>query len=289
MKKVMIRNRRDKPIELSVWMPHGQPIAQMVISHGASEYSGRYDDFARFLANNNILVYGYDHIGHGVNHYKNINGIYFGKHGVRDLLNNLEDVCAYAIGNNKLPIFLFGHSMGSIIARDLLKKTRLNFDGVILTGLVNKPRFLTRIGRFIVRIGRFIQGPKGVSKFLNRMVFGKPDKIISHNKANREAYKKDKWAGEDFTNQALIDLLDLTYDASTNFDQMLDTKYLLLVGQDDRYSRNTKDLKPLFEFMKTNGYHFQKKIYPRMRHEILNEENNQEVYDDILDFIINAI
>lgn len=289
MKKVTIKNRSEREIELSVWEPKGEPIAQVVISHGASEYIGRYEDFARFLAQNNILVTGYDHIGHGVNRYKNINGVYFGKHGVKDLVNNLEDVCAFAIGHNKLPIFLFGHSMGSIIARALLKKTHLNFDGVILTGLVNKPRYLTKIGQFLARIAIYIQGPKGVSKLMNRLAFGNPNKNISYSKTNRQKYIEDEHAGDLFTNKALSDLLTLTYDVSGEFNRMLDTHYLLLVGEHDSYSNNTRDLRPLFDYMEKMGYKVQIKIYPKMRHEILNEENNQEVYDDILMFITNTI
>lgn len=285
----MIRNRSEREIELSVWQPKSKPIAQVVIAHGASEYIGRYADFASFLAKNKILVYGYDHIGHGINRYKNISGVYLGEHGAKDLVNNLEDVCAYAIGHNKLPTFLFAHSMGTMIARSLLKKTHLNFDGVILTGLVNKPRYLSKIGQFIANIVMYIQGPKGVSKFLNRMAFGNPNENISYSKTNRQKYIEDEHAGAFFTNKALIDLFSLSYDIAGEFNKMLDTNYLLLVGEHDSYSNNTKDLKPLFNYMEKHGYKFQKKIYPKMRHEILNEENNQKVYNDILSFITNNI
>ena len=42
-----------------------RPRAIVQLVHGISEYIGRYDDFARFLAECGYWVVGHDHLGHG--------------------------------------------------------------------------------------------------------------------------------------------------------------------------------------------------------------------------------
>ena len=48
------------------WLPdEGEPKAVVQLVHGVSEYVGRYDHFARFLADHGYAVCGEDHLGHG--------------------------------------------------------------------------------------------------------------------------------------------------------------------------------------------------------------------------------
>ena len=47
------------------WSPEGEPRGIVQIEHGIAEHIERYDDFARFLADNGFIVVGDDHLGHG--------------------------------------------------------------------------------------------------------------------------------------------------------------------------------------------------------------------------------
>ena len=104
------------------WIPEGQPRAVLQILHGIAEFVERYDDFASFLNSKGILVVAEDHMGHG----QSINGEgiqgYF--HGgwftaVEDSMQLLEDTRKEY---PELPYILFGHSMGSFMARTILCK-----------------------------------------------------------------------------------------------------------------------------------------------------------------------
>ena len=51
---------------VSLWTPEdGAPRAVVQIVHGVAEYAGRYDHFARWLADRGFAVCGEDHLGHG--------------------------------------------------------------------------------------------------------------------------------------------------------------------------------------------------------------------------------
>ena len=104
------------------WLPDGEPKAILQIVHGIAEFVERYDGFASYLAELGFVVVAEDHMGHG----KSINGEgiqgYF--HGgwmnaVQDTYQLLEMTRAAYPG---LPFILFGHSMGSFMARTILCK-----------------------------------------------------------------------------------------------------------------------------------------------------------------------
>ena len=104
------------------WTPEEQPKAILQIVHGIAEFVERYDDFAEFLTKQGFLVVAEDHMGHG----QSINGEgiqgYF--HGgwftaVEDTVQLMKDTMAEHPG---VPYILFGHSMGSFMARTILCK-----------------------------------------------------------------------------------------------------------------------------------------------------------------------
>ena len=104
------------------WEPAGEPKAVLQIVHGIAEFVGRYDTFASYLTELGFVVVAEDHMGHG----QSINGDgiqgYF--HGgwftaVEDTYQLLQDTKAEFEG---LPYTLFGHSMGSFMARTILCK-----------------------------------------------------------------------------------------------------------------------------------------------------------------------
>src|SRR4051812_32548814 len=72
------------------------PQAVVVLSHGASEHSGRYDRFARALAAAGFVTYAPDHRGHG--RTASTTGVgRLGPPGGPALVDNLHDVAAAAL------------------------------------------------------------------------------------------------------------------------------------------------------------------------------------------------
>lgn len=52
-----------------------------------------------------------------------------------------------------------------------------------------------------------------------------------------------------------------------------------MIGSPDEFK------KTIHKFAKHGYDHVESKLYPQMRHEILNEINRQQVYDDVLEFM----
>ena len=60
----------------------------------------------------------------------------------------------------------------------------------------------------------------------------------------------------------------------------------MIAGEDDPVIQNREKFEQLEQFLKGIGYSdIKSKLYPGMRHELLNERNKEQVYQEILAFI----
>lgn len=289
MKEVKIKTRDERTIIVSCYEVT-KPVASIVIVHGASEYIKRYEELALYLNKKNINVYGYDQLGHGVNLNKELNAIYFSDddNAHIKLISDLEDVCLYVYTHNSsLPIFVFGHSMGSLVVRGLAIISRLNFNGLIICGTMNPSVKLLNSGLFLARSITKLRGKKKTSRFLNKLTFGKLEQKISYNKNNVANYHKDEYCGLLFTNEAITELLLLTKMVcnKANICLMSKTKYFFIGGADDKFSDDGKQVQEVIDYMKGNNFDVSFKFYPQARHEILKEDCKDEVMGDINEFI----
>ncbi|MCF6283982.1 MAG: lysophospholipase, partial [Candidatus Hydrogenedentes bacterium] len=106
------------PLYTRTWKPSAPACAHLLIVHGYGEHSGRYEHLADALTTLGVQVHAYDLRCHGKSP---------GKRGyitrfetlVDDLANQLEAVRAEA---GDMPLFLFAHSMGGLVACNLLSR-----------------------------------------------------------------------------------------------------------------------------------------------------------------------
>ncbi|MDT4936149.1 MAG: acylglycerol lipase [Pseudonocardiales bacterium] len=112
------------------WLPHGEPRAVIVLAHGASEHSGRYDWTASQLVAAGYAVYALDHRGHGKSD---------GPRAVIDRMDNavadvgtLIDIAAGEQPGSGRPL-LFGHSMGGCISLAFATRRQDEIDALILS------------------------------------------------------------------------------------------------------------------------------------------------------------
>jgi alpha-beta hydrolase superfamily lysophospholipase len=118
-----------------LWLPSNHPRGVMTISHGVGEHSGRYMNLVCPLTENNFAVCGFDHLGCG----KSV--------GQRGHIKSWEDfrsglrTCLQFIQSRypDLPVFLYGHSMGALIALEYIQQTPKGLQGVILSGTPIEP------------------------------------------------------------------------------------------------------------------------------------------------------
>ncbi len=90
----------------------------ILILHGMAEHHNRYREFTVFLNENGFDVYLYDHRGHGTDKKLEELGFISEKRGWEKLIFDAVDVLSYLSEQKRgESLILFGHSMGSLVAR----------------------------------------------------------------------------------------------------------------------------------------------------------------------------
>lgn len=111
-------------------------ICSLIVVHGVGEHSKRYLSFTKKMSASNCTCYIYDQRGHGVSDGKRGHIAKF-----EDYLSDLLKVYDLVLSEcQKHPIFIYGHSMGSIVAILFTLKHQEKIKGLILTGFAFKPR-----------------------------------------------------------------------------------------------------------------------------------------------------
>ena len=135
------------------WLPEGEILAVLQISHGVSEYILRYAPFAAFLTERGFAVVGHDHLGHGDSVAVGAPRLYFGPKGswnwvVDDIYTRRKLAGCRFPG---VPHFLLGHSMGSFLARTYLIRYPGTVDGAILVGTGQMSPAVLAVGSALAR------------------------------------------------------------------------------------------------------------------------------------------
>lgn len=296
MKHFEINSKRDNlKLKGVIFEPKNNAKAIIQISHGMAEHKERYFKFMKFLSNAGYVVIIHDHRGHGesVNSFNELG--YFGD-GQDILVEELYEVTKYVRNKYKgLDVILFGHSMGSLVARGYIQKYDKDISKLVLCGV---PTYnpLSNVGVLISNIIKIFKGEKYRSKFINNLVFGNYNK--GYEKENSwlcsninivNDYNKDKYCGFVFTIngfQMLFYLMKLVFNKNKYKCKNKNLSIFIIGGLDDPVIGGFNKFNHLVNFIKEVGYlNVQSKLYEEMRHELLNEINNKNVYEDILNFI----
>ncbi len=287
-------------IRYRMWIPE-DPHAALQITHGMAEHIDRYDEFASFLAENGILVYGNDIVSHGKSIRDGVPKGYFGeKNGwdnvVQDMRTMRELVKADYPG---IPFILLGHSMGSFLARTYAGRDGTDFDAFIFSGTAGSNPVLG-IGKLIAKSEIKKTGGKLPSITLFNMSFGsynkafKPNRTVndwlSRDNAKVDAYVADENCGFPFTAYAMYDVFTgLTEVSNEKWAKRVPMRPILVMsGAKDPVGGAGKGVKQVYGWLKKSGHDVELKLYEDGRHEMLNEINRKDVYNDILLFI-NAV
>ena len=179
-------------IRAGIWAPAEEPVAVVQILHGIAEHIERYENFARYLNQHGILVVAADHMGHG----KSIgsNGIQGYFHG--GWFSAVED--AYQLLNTTkkqypgLPYILFGHSMGSFMARTILARhPDSEITGAVICGTGWQSSLL--LNAAIPMCNRICKkgGEQDPSPMLQKLMFGSYNKKVEHVRTDNDWLTRD--------------------------------------------------------------------------------------------------
>lgn len=275
--------------------------ATLLIVHGMCEHSGRYANFAQFLADNGIAVATYDQLGHGKT-VKSADELgFFGyEHPVQSLLKDVVIMAdALKARHPKVPHFILGHSMGSFIVRTVLKHHAQAFAGAVIMGTADSQpllKVLLPINKILAKTAPkkpntlFAEWMNGLlnSRFENR-ISDSDFAWLSENTANIAAYEADPLTGFEFTNNGFMTLLVLMQAglhkkwASTI---ARDFPMLFVSGNNDAVGDMGQGVRRIVRQLRKQRFtHINMRLYPNMRHEPLHELHNSAVYYDILHWI----
>ena len=279
------------------WIPE-KPRAVVQLSHGVAEYADRYDPFASFLCEQGFLVVANDHLGHGQSVLKGTRPMYFGPKGswsfVVDDLHSLHGQTRKKFPD--LPYFLLGHSMGSFLARTHLIRYPGAVDAAVLMGTGQMTPAMVRLGLLIANIYGRQTGWDQPNHIVDRLAFGSYNAVFAPNRTSHD------WLSVDTANvdAFLADPLCVLKPSIGMFREMLygikfitnqknvekmdrGTPVLFVSGEMDPVGDCGKGvLRAADSFRKAGLTTVDVKLYPELRHEILNEACKEDVYRDVL-------
>ncbi len=285
------------------WTPDGAARGVLQIAHGVAEYALRYDPFARFLAERGFAVVANDHIGHGLSVAEGAAPLYFGaSDGWTHVVDDMHELRRLAGQKYPgVPYFLMGHSMGSFLARTYLIRFPGAVKGAIVMGTGQQPGYMLAGGKLVANL----RGKKvGFDKFdatVDNLAFGAYNKPfepkrtnydwLSVNTENVDAYIADPLCGGQATVGLFRDMLGgISFiEKPANLARMdLSTPVLFVSGAMDPVGDLGKGAAKAYEsFRKAGVRDVELKLYPGLRHEILNEseKDRDRVRADILAWI----
>ncbi|MBQ1545915.1 MAG: alpha/beta fold hydrolase [Clostridia bacterium] len=287
-----------------IFMPIGTPKATVQIIHGMCEHIELYESFMSFLAENGYAVFAHDQLGHGTTAGNTDElGFIAAGNGSELLVSDSHKFAEeFLLDFKGIKHFVFGHSMGSFIARICEDMYHEMTDGIILAGTSGVQR-AAPIGIAVTDIKSRVQGSEHRSQSAQRMFFE------YYNHEFRKEKKDYSWLSSDpdvISAHECDKLFNFTYSVSTMNDVVRLCKQCSCDDWFDRYRANCPALiisgehDPLGNFGKGVLEMYKRlkeipdsditfKLYRGARHELLNERCKAEVIGDILRWLESRV
>lgn len=274
------------------------------IAHGMAEHHERYEDFVDFLNSNGYAVYINDHLGHGKSVANDEELGYFGKSdGYLNLVSDMKKLTDIILKEcPDVPVILFGHSMGSMLARVYTEKYGKNLKAAIYCGTCGSNP-AAKPGIAIVKTIAKLKGDHHRSEFINKLAFGTYNKKCTPKRTAFDwlttdndivdKYIGDPYCGFLFTTYGYRDLMSMivTINRSDWYTSVpLELPIYLIAGEDDPVGNYGKGVKEVYNYLvDTKHTDVSIKLFSGDRHEILNEKDKNDVYKNILSWLNTVI
>ncbi len=298
-------NFKNRNIFLRVFLPENPIRAIVQINHGLAEHGGRYREFAMHLCQQGFGVYIHDHPGHG----KSIGqdplqaGHLPWKTGWNLMLNCINQV-------NKIirkdypqtPVFLMGHSMGSLLSRQYNTTYPMYFNGMILSGTTHPSIWKLYLNLLVTRLLSLFIPSSQKLLWLNNKFYN------SYNKRNKnpetqfdwlcsdpvqvEKYIADPLCGMNLSISFFKNLLQGSLRmriAERNLKLRKSFSTCIISGKNDPVGNFGKDPERLYVNYSKQGYINTKLVLLDGKHELLNESNKEKTFKIISDWIMDHL
>ncbi len=309
----MVRNEFTFPsadgktaIHAVEWRPDGPVATVLQIAHGVSEFILRYEPFAEWLTERGFAVVGHDHLGHGDSVAPGAPRLYFGPAGSWNAV--VKDIHTLRMLAGEMfpgvPYFLLGHSMGSFMARTILcKYPQSGIAGAIISGTGWQPTFampmLVKLMELICKKG----DETHPNEKLQQMIFGGYNSKIKNARTGSDWLTRDEKTVDAYVAHPLCGftpssglfrdmMVGIRYiQQPKNLDAMKkDLPVFFVSGDKDPVGSYGKGVEQACAAFKKHGMQdVTIRLYPEGRHEMLNELNKDEVYEDLLNWILEKV
>ncbi len=269
--------------------PIDSPAGLVVIAHGASEHSGRYDRFATALNGAGFAAVAIDHRGHGRTGKATGPGL-MGPGGGQAVIDDLHQLRADTVAKvaDGTPVFYFGHSMGSLIGLAYLTQHSEGLAGGVLCGMAADVNEAAGTGALLQGFADAGMRDMSAGDLLaaNNAAFDPPRTPfdwLSRDEAEVDLYVADPFCGDNnpLTFGYLIDLFDVVGPAAEQL-SAISCPVFLIAGDQDPAAAMGAHATALATALTATGNEVECKLYEGARHELLNETNRDEVTADII-------
>jgi len=292
-------------IHVERWEPeNGSPKAVVQIAHGAAEHAARYRRLAERLTAAGYAVYANDHRAHGHT------GADYGRLGVArpggwEAIVQDQHALTERIKSDHpgLPVVLFGHSMGSMIAQTYLQRWGADLKAAVLSGSMGGAPLDEATLGFIEASGQG-EAADQPSEMLAAMFAGMNEPFakdgdtgfewLSRDRAEVDKYADDPWCGIPLSNGYVADMMiamNTTWKPASEANVAKGVPILVMSGEEDPVGgEKAASVKELVGRYEANGVGpVTLKLYPGGRHEMLNETNRDDVEADIVRWLDSVV
>ena len=281
--------------------PDGTPRGHIHLMHGMAEHIGRYEWFAERLRRNGFIVSGHDHRGHGETCRLNgIRGYFAEEDGFERVVRDAHEVISILREGHPSPEFtLFGHSMGSFVARRYAERYGDTLDRAIFMGTGAHPGPALVAGRLLASAFTAAGYEKEPNQLLNSLTFGSynsrfespatPFDWLTEDEDAVRAYMDDEDSGFVSTTGFFSDLfdgLDLIHKDREIRRTPARLPILFVSGSADPVGDSGKGIWKVAKQYKDNGaQEVTVLLVEAGRHELLHSRHKVRVADFITDWI----
>ena len=279
------------------------PRGIVVICHGLAEHSRRYEEFASALAAQGYHVFAHDHRGHGETTAPDAQlGLFARRDGVAKVIADVMAMRELAVETHPgLPVILFGHSMGGLIALNVATEHPQAFHALTIWNSNFNPGLAGRVAQGVLSLEQMLKGsdvpslilPKATFAAWGRAIKGHrpPFDWLSHDAREVDAYIADPLCGFDASVSMWRDIFRLTFAgaAPERLERLPPRLPVYLVGgAEDPATNMGREIRWLGQRMLDVGMtDVETTVYDGMRHETLNEIGREKPIADFLAWLAN--
>jgi alpha-beta hydrolase superfamily lysophospholipase len=261
------------------WSHTDKPRAIIQLAHGMGEHARRYPPALDRVLREGFVLYADDHRGHGRTAPSPAAFGDFGAGGFADVVDDLAVLTRIARDEHPdIPVFFFGHSLGSMLGQAYLIEYSALIDGAALCGAAA-----------VDHLTKLAEDPKGPASLNAPFEPARtPFDWLSRDPAQVDAYIADPLCGFSLTPETMMSVFAQGARLADPAEIRRIRKgfpLYILVGDKDPVNHDLEWVTPLIDRYKAAGLDVTTDIYKDARHELLNETNREEVEGRLLSWL----